>query len=70
MVNKWLCHLFNGLSISISIGKKMLCVLINQNVATCITFLSIVVPPGVKWMNHIHLTGSCVALALCYETGN
>ena len=44
----------------------MLCVLINQNVATCITFLSIVVPPGVKWMNHIHLTGSCVALAFLF----
>ena len=44
----------------------MLCVLIYQNVATCITFLSIVAPPGVKWMNDITLTGSCIALAFLF----
>ena len=44
----------------------MLCVLIYQNVATSITFLSIVAPLGVKWMNHINLTGSCIALAFLF----
>ena len=25
-----------------------------------------VAPPGVKWMNHIHYTGSCIALTFLF----
>ena len=32
----------------------------------CLFFKEQVAPPGVKWKNHIHYTGSCIALTFLF----